>query len=163
MYLHYNSQQQNNDTFLEDVILKSCVEWLRELCISNCHSAMMKGFQGKFPNVKKVDLRYGQLSIEMSAFDKRFPKIVQLLVSAEFSPEFIMKHFPTLTVLQLNIPIESSTLSTENVMKAVSLNPQLRVLKLESNDSNMQLNTRFLDFISFKLPKLETFHSLEIM
>lgn len=66
-----------------------------------------------------------------------------------------MKHFPTLKVLKLYHPTISSMLSSESLRIAVSLNPQLRVLKLDSNDSNMQLDKKILEFVSLKLPQLE--------
>lgn len=48
LYLNYDLHVHTNDVFLEDAILKFCIEYLVEIHITNCHSEIMKALKKTF-------------------------------------------------------------------------------------------------------------------
>lgn len=150
MCVNYDSNFHDIDKLIDDAIVSNCTESLTELYINNCHSEIMANLSKTFVNIKIVKLMYGQLGDVISTIYKNFPEIEHLTLKTVVSLDRITYHFRALT----EFTVHSPTLTTESISVFISLNSQLRVLKLEQSKC-LQLNASFFRFIDEKLLSLK--------
>lgn len=156
LLVEFDKDKSDQCLAIEESILKYC-DALVVLELQNCRKGAFESIKKPF-DLEVFRFRSGYLGQNLSKFNTWFPKLRSLTIShaTVANTLCIQQTFPLLEHLDVKIGSASKKFSNDNIHTAISMNPQLRSIRVNNgnNITNNELKPNFT-VINF-MPRLQT-------